>query len=663
MGAGGRTTTGDVVLGAMWRPGPAERERSRLLDFVAALGLDGVDALQVRAEADPGWYWDAVVRYLDIGFHRPYRQALDLSRGLPWAEFFPGGGYTYLTDAVIRPAAREPDRVAIVWEGDDGASRGLTTSGLAAEVSRCAAGLSRLGIRRGDRVGIFLPMIPEAAVAVLACGWVGAIIVPMFSGYGPEAVASRLRDAGATTLVTADGARRRGSTVPMKATADAALALAPEVGRCVVVRRTGQDVPMVAGRDTWWDDLLVPTTDDVPSDPIPTDANEPYMVIYTSGTTGAPKGAVHVHAGFPLKAAHDLAFCFDTGPGDTLFWLSDLGWMMGPWLLAGGLIAGATVVLFEGTPEFPAPDRIWELVARHRVTVLGLAPTVVRALMPHGDDWPARHDLSSLRVLGSTGETWNPTPWRWYAERVGGGHCPVINYSGGTETGGGIVGCLTVAPAVPGGFTGPVPGMAADVVDDAGRPVRGEVGELVVRQPWVGMTKGFWGDPDRYLATYWSRFPDVWVHGDWAEIGDDGWFLRGRSDDTLNIAGKRIGPAELESAAVSHPRVREAAAIGVPHPVKGECAVVFVVPAKAAGTGAGDDLALAGEVRKSVAAQLGAALRPDAVHVLSDLPRTRNGKIMRRLLRAAYLGTSPGDTSALENPAVLEEVAGMGPAG
>ena len=657
---GERTTDGTVSTTPSWQPGPAERERSRLLAFVASLGLDGVDALQARAEVDPGWYWDAVVRFLDIGFHRPPERPLDLSQGLPWAEFFPGAGYSYLTDAVVRPAARQPDRVAIVWEGDDGASRRLTTRELAAAVSRCAAGLARLGVRRGDRVGIFLPMIPEAAVATLACGWLGAVIVPMFSGYGPEAVAGRLRDAGATTLITADGARRRGATVPMKAVADAALALAPEVERCVVVRRTGDEVVTVEGRDHRWDDLDTSGGTEF-ARPVETDANDPYMVIYTSGTTGKPKGAVHVHAGFPLKAAHDLAFCFDVGPGDTLFWLSDLGWMMGPWLIAGGLITGATVVMYEGTPDFPAPDRLWDLVERHDVTVLGLAPTVVRSLMPHGDEWVTRHDLSSLRVLGSTGETWNPTPWSWYAERVGGGRCPVINYSGGTETGGGIVGCLTVAPPVPGGFSGPVPGMAADVVDGAGRSVRGEVGELVVRQPWVGMTRGFWSDPDRYLATYWSRFPDVWLHGDWAEITDEGWFLRGRSDDTLNIAGKRIGPAELESAAVTHPGVREAAAIGVPHAVKGECAIVFVVRSRPIGDNGVDDSALAAGVRTAVAAQLGAALRPDAVHVVADLPRTRNGKIMRRLLRAAYLGTPPGDTSALEDPAVLDEVVRLGP--
>jgi acetyl-CoA synthetase len=377
------------------------------------------------------------------------------------------------------------------------------------------------------------------------------------------------------------------------------------------------------------------------------------MIIYTSGTTGRPKGAVHVHAGFPIKAAHDLAMCFDLQSDDLLFWLTDLGWMMGPWAIAGGLLIGATVLLFEGTPDYPAPDRLWQVVEDHGVTVLGVAPTAVRALMSKGAEWVQKHDLSSLRILGSTGETWNPGPWRWYFDQVGGGRCPIINYSGGTETGGGIVGCVTLDPLKPCAFTGPVPGMDADVVDDEGQPVRGAVGELVVRQPWVGMTRGFWRDPERYLDTYWSRFPNVWVHGDWAEVDADGyWFIRGRSDDTLKVAGKRVGPAEIESAAVAHPAVQEAAAVGVPHDVKGECVVVFAVLRP----GHEPTAALAEEVRQTVAAQLGAALRPETVRFVHDLPRTRNAKIMRRVIRAAYLGQPAGDVSALENPAAVAEI-------
>ncbi|MBA3413792.1 MAG: AMP-binding protein, partial [Chloroflexia bacterium] len=345
---------------------------------------------------------------------------------------------------------------------------------------------------------------------------------------------------------------------------------------------------------------------------------------------------------------------------DTIFWLTDLGWMMGPWLIGGGLLLGATVLLFEGTPDFPQPDRLWRLVEDHRVSVLGVAPTAIRLLMGKGAEWVRERDRSSLRILGSTGETWNPEPWGWYLREVGEGRCPIINYSGGTETGGGIVGCDTLHPLKPGAFSGPVPGMAADVVDDAGQPLRGAVGELVVRRPWVGMTAGFWRDRQRYLETYWERFPGVWVHGDWAEIDADGqWFIRGRSDDTLKVAGKRVGPAEVESAATAHLAIQEAAAIGVPHPLKGESVVLFCIPrqtpvdAEAAG-------ALAAAVKVDVAARLGAALRPDEVVFVPDLPRTRNAKIMRRVIRAAYLGLPPGDTTALENPAAVAEIAAAG---
>jgi acetyl-CoA synthetase len=377
------------------------------------------------------------------------------------------------------------------------------------------------------------------------------------------------------------------------------------------------------------------------------------MIIYTSGTTGRPKGAVHVHGGFPVKGAQDLAHAFDLRAGDALFWFTDLGWMMGPWAISGALLLGATLVLYEGVPDHPGPDRLWSIVARHRVTHLGLSPTVIRALLAHGTEPVRAHDLSSLRVLGSTGEPWNPGPWQWYFDEVGGGRCPVINYSGGTEVSGGIVSGNLITPIKPTSFGGPSPGTAADIVDGAGAPIRGEVGELVIRQPLPGMTRGFWNDPDRYVETYWSRFPEVWVHGDWASVDADGyWFIHGRSDDTLKVAGKRVGPAEVESAAVAHPSVIEAAAIGVPHEIKGEAIVVFCVLRR----GETDDADLRAAVSKRVVDEMGKALKPDAVVVVQALPKTRSGKVMRRVVRAAYLGLDPGDLSSLEDPLTLEAI-------
>jgi acetyl-CoA synthetase len=639
-----------------WRPNDAYLDRSRLRRFMARHGIATYDELLARANDDPGWYWGAMAEELGLVWSRPYRRVLDLSRGKPWAEWFTGGGFNYVTSALDCHAdGPDGERTALIWEGDDGAVRRLTYRELQQETNRLANALRALGVARGDRVGVFLPMLPETAIAVLALGKLGAVFLPMFSGFGAEALASRLRDGEASLLIAADGAHRRGATTPMKTVADEAMAGAPSVQTCLVLRHTGDAVPWTPGRDVWWHEV-VPQAAPVFAT-VETDANEPYMLIYTSGTTGRPKGAVHVHAGFPVKAAHDLATCFDLQPDDTIFWMTDLGWMMGPWLICGGLIIGATLLLFEGTPDYPAPDRLWRLVDDHRVSVLGVAPTAIRALMGKGTDWVRARDRSSLRILGSTGETWNPDPWRWYFDEVGEGRCPVINYSGGTETGGGIVGCVTLRPIVPCGFNSPVPGMDADVVDEAGHPVRGAVGELVVRQPWVGMTSGFWRDPERYLETYWSRFPGVWVHGDWAEIAADGqWFIRGRSDDTLKVAGKRVGPAEVESAATAHPAVQEAAAIGAPHAVKGETVVVFAVPRP----GVDSTAALAEEVRQAIAADLGAALGPERVVWVRDLPRTRNAKIMRRVIRAAYLGLPPGDVTALENPAAVVEIAAAG---
>lgn len=646
---GNADETDDEVV---WWPTPDYRARSRLLRFLEHQGIADVDELRQRANADIGWFWDAVVRDLDLEFYEPYRQTVDLSRGAPWARWFCGGQYNYVHNALDRRASGiDADRIAIRWDAEDGARRSLTFAQLASETDRLARGLVNLGLGPGDRIGIFMPQIPEVVVAVLACGKIGAIFTPIFSGYAAPAVASRLQDCEARAVMIADGFLRRGKIVPMAATAADAVRQSPAVQHVIIQQRIGGALPDFGCQTTLWSDF--PTVEGGFATRR-TMADDPFMIIYTSGTTGRPKGAVHVQSGFPIKAAQDLAYCFDLQADDTLFWLTDIGWMMGPWVITGGLSLGATLSLYEGAIDFPQQDRLWQIVEEHQVTTLGISPTAVRALLPHGDNWVHKHDLSCLRVLGSTGEPWNPEPWRWLFEVVGGKRCPIINYSGGTEISGGIVGGLTVAPLKPCAFNGPVPGMDADVVDEAGKPLRAQVGELVIRQPWVGMTNGFWRDADRYLETYWSRWPGVWVHGDWAQIDADGsWYILGRSDDTIKIAGKRVGPAEVESAAVAHLAVAEAAAIGVPHAIKGEVLVVLVIlrPGQIASE------TLRTDIRSTITAHLGRALQPEEVRFVADLPRTRNAKILRRIVRAAYLGSSDlGDLTSLENAAAIDAV-------
>jgi len=643
-----------VVIGdVIWEPSEEVIARSRLKRFMDRHDIATYKELLARADADIEWFWDAAIKDIDVAFYRHYEQVVDLSHGKQWARWWIGARMNIVQSCLDRHRDREfHDKPALIWEGEPGEVRKLTYGELDQQVCRLAGALRRLGIRPGDRVGIFMPMCPEVAIAVLAVAKVGAVIIPLFSGYGPEAIATRLNDGEARLLICADGFYRRGQVVPMKETADKALVSCPTVKKVIVHRRVVREIPWNHARDLVWEVLVEDESDHAPTHEL--DPEDPLMIIYTSGTTGKPKGTLHVHGGFPIKAAQDMAHGFDVGSDDTIFWYTDLGWMMGPWLIFGSLVLGATMVLYEGTPDHPAPDRLWRMCAQHNVTVLGVSPTLVRSLMTHGDEPPARHDLSSLRILGGTGEPWNPEPFNWFFKHVGGGRIPIINYTGGTEISGGILCGNVITHLRPCSFAGPLPGMAADVVDAHGNPVKGEVGELVIRNPWPGMTRGFWGDRQRYLDTYWSRFEDVWVHGDWAydDPQDDLWYVLGRSDDTIKIAGKRLGPAEVESVLVGNPAVAEAAAIGVPDELKGEALVVFVVLRP----GRSGDEALASELKEMVASALGKPLRPHAVHFVNDLPRTRNAKILRRVVRSVYTGTDPGDLSSLENPSALAAI-------
>jgi len=642
------TFGGDIV----WRPSPQTIARSNLQRFMTLHGLESFDALMQRSTTDIAWFTDAVLKFLNIGFQVPYEKVVDLARGIQWPQWCVGGRMNIVyncLDKYFNTPTR--DKPALIYESEEGTVRTLTYGDLFMEVNRCANLLRERGLKKGDAIGLLMPMTPEIVIALLAIVKIGGIVLPLFSGYGAAAIASRLNDAEAKALFTADGFFRRGQLVPLKATADEAAQQTPSLYTLIVFRRAGNPIPMQAGRDLWWDEAM--TRQPALAHTEPTLAEDPLMIIYTSGTTGKPKGAVHTHCGFPVKAAQDMAFGTDVQPGDILYWMTDMGWMMGPWQVFGVTLLGATMFLYDGSPDWPGPDRLWSLVSRHRLTTLGVSPTLIRSLVKFGDEPIKQHDLSSLRAFASTGEPWNPDPWLWLFNTVGNGKLPIINYSGGTEISGGIVMGNPLLPLKPCAFSAPCPGIAADVFDENGQPVRNAVGELVIKAPWIGMTRGFWKDPDRYEQTYWSRWPNVWVHGDWAAIDQDNlWYILGRSDDTIKVAGKRVGPAEVESVLVGHPAVAEAAAIAVPDAVKGNEVVCFCVLKP----GHEPSDSLANTLRAKVAEEMGKPLKPREIKFVRDLPKTRNAKVMRRVIRAAYLNLPLGDTSSLENPAAIEAI-------
>ncbi len=618
----------DVV----WSPTPEVVAHANVTRLLERAGVDSYAELVRRSQLEPDWFWPLVVEDLGIEFSTPWERVLDESRGPEWTTWFVGGRINIARVCVHRWAERRPHDVAVVGLGEDGSRVERTYSELSRDVTRLAERLVELGVGPGDRVAIFLPMSPEVAVASHACAHIGAVQVPVFSGFAAPAVAQRLQASEAKVVITQTESSRRGTPVPMLEILEEARHRSPSVEHIVLAPFELDDLP---------GELL----------PLEVDSEHPYLLTYTSGTTGAPKGVVHVQGGFLVSIAREVAYQADAHEDDVIHFSTDMGWIMGPWTVVGAGAAGTQIVFAEGAPDWPS-DRLWQTVQDERVSILGLSPTLARALLPHGA--PAQ-DLSSLRAFVTTGEPWNPGPYRWLAEEVGGGRVPIINCSGGTEVGACFLSPTLVGPIKACSLGGPALGMAMDVVDPEGASLvgTGEVGELVCRRPFPGMTRGFWRDPERYLDAYWRRFPGVWTHGDWASVDEDGfWFLHGRSDDTLNIAGKRIGPAELESAAVGHPAVREAAAIGVPHDVKGEVAWIFccLLP----GEEPTPELALS--IAAGVSDELGKAFRPDRILFVDALPKTRSAKIVRRAVKAKALGTDPGDLSSLENPESLTAI-------
>ncbi|MHB8470688.1 MAG: AMP-binding protein [Gaiellaceae bacterium] len=617
--------------GFIWRPPPERIERANVTRLGRLLDAADYHELHRISLDEPDRFWRAVAD--DLGIAMAWDRVVDDSRGPEWCRWFVGARLNLARECLHRWAAARPDDEALVGRYEDGERDALTWAEASRQTTQLAEALVELGIEPGDRIAILMPMCPAVAVASHACAHVGAVQVPIFSGFAASAIAARLEDSGAKVVLCADWSLRRSKRMPMREMLD-------EAGRFAV-----EHVVEWSRDARAWPEVVTKQPGELA--PLELDAEAPYLLAYTSGTTGKPKGALHVHGGFLLSIAREAAYQADVGAGDRIHFATDMGWIMGPWTVVGGGAAGATIVFAEGAPDWP-DDRLWQLVESERLTMLGCSPTLVRALIPKGDPTA---DLSSLATLCTTGEPWNPDPYRWLFERVGRSRVPIVNCSGGTEVGACFLTTVLTEPIKPVALGFAALGQDMDVVDGEGNPVRGEVGELVCRRPWPGMTRGVWGDDERYLDAYWRRFPGIWTHGDWASIDADGyWFLHGRSDDTLNIAGKRIGPAELESAAIGSGLVAEAAAVGVPHEVKGEVAWIFCVATPGSEP---DDAAVAG----AVADALGKAFKPERIVWVGALPKTRSAKIVRRAVRASVLGRDPGDLSSLENPESLKEIA------
>ncbi|MDX1438955.1 MAG: AMP-binding protein [Rubricoccaceae bacterium] len=638
----------------VWQPDPDSIERTNLAEFWKKQGLNSYEELSDWAIEDVGRFWDAALNDLRVEFYEPYSQILDDSGGIERPVWCVGAQMNIVHNLLDKWQSTEvANRDAIRYETEEGDIRTLTYRELFEQVNICASGLRGYGFGKGDAVGLYMPMTPELVIAFLAVIKIGGIVLPLFSGYGTEAVATRLNDGSAKALFLSDGLKRRGRDIPMKPVADEALASCPTIEKVFVHNRCGLDVEIRDNRDVAWETLMSVGSENPSAETERTSAEDNVMLIYTSGTTGKPKGAVHTHCGFPVKGAQDMRHAMDLKPGEVMWWMSDMGWMMGPWLVFGTLLNAATMVLFDGAPDFPDIDRTWAMVERHGVTHLGISPTLIRALMPHGTEPIRKHDVNGLRAVGSTGSPWDPESWTWLFENVLYSKKPILNYSGGTEISGGIVCGNFVQPLKPCGFSGPVVGMDADVVDESGAPVRGVVGELAIRQPWIGMTRGFHGDDERYLDSYWRKIPGLWIHGDFAAVDKDGiWYILGRSDDTIKVAGKRLGPAEVEAVLNADERVVESAAIGVPDDIKGETVVAFCVLAD----GVKESDALRQELINLLVEALGKALKPKAIYFVDALPKTRNAKVMRRVIRATHLGNDLGNVTALEDPETITAI-------
>ncbi|HEB37507.1 MAG TPA: acetate--CoA ligase [Thermoplasmatales archaeon] len=612
-------------------------------------GIKSYEELLERAK-DIEWFWGEMAKEV-VNWYEPPKKTLEWNP--PYSEWFVGAKYNIVHDALDKHIGTpRENKIAYYFEGEPGDARKLTYKDLYREVNKLANALKQLGVKKGDRVGIYLPMIPELPIAMLACAKIGAIHSVVFSGFSALAFRERINDCKAKGLITCDSFYRRGKTVTLKKQTDEALEDAPSVEHCIVFKRTGEEIPWKEGRDLWWHEIVKNQPEECETEKM--DANDPLFILYTSGTTGKPKGVMHRHGGYAVGVATTLKWVFDIKDDDIWWCAADVGWITGhSYIVYGPLILGATSVIYEGAPNYPKPDRWSEIIEKYKVTILYTSPTSIRLFMRYGEEWVKKHDLSSLRLLGSVGEPINPEAWMWYYKHIGGERCPIMDTWWQTETGHFMITPLPITPLKPGSATKPFPGIHADVFNEEGKPVKNAGGHLVILKPWPGMLKGFYGDPERYQRTYWSKFPNVYLAGDVARKDEDGYFwIQGRADDVLNVSGHRIGNAEVESALVSHEKVAEAAVIGKPHELKGECIVAFVVLKE----GVEPSEELKNELREHVAKEMGKIARPDEIWFVNDLPKTRSGKIMRRVIRAKALGQDVGDVSTLANPEAVEEI-------
>jgi acetyl-CoA synthetase len=630
----------------LFPPPPEFARRARLSDPAE------YQRLYDRSINDADAFWAETAR-AELQFSKPFTKVL--TGEVPWVKWFEDGELNLSANCLDRHLATRADQPAIVWEGEPGEERVLTFAQLHAEVCRFAGALRALGVARGDKVAIYMPMVPEAAIAMLACTRIGAPHTVVFGGFSAEALRDRINDCQAKLCITADGGYRRGKVVPLKANVDRSLAQTPTIQKCVVLKRTGEAVPMVAGRDVYWHDVIAGQPATLAAESLP--AEHPLFILYTSGTTGKPKGIVHTTAGYLLGAHLTTKYVFDVRDDDLYWCTADIGWVTGhSYVVYGPLSNGMTTFMYEGAPDFPDKDRFWSIIARRKVTVFYTAPTAIRAFVRWGNEHPARHDLSSLRLLGSVGEPINPEAWMWYQEQIGRGRCPIVDTWWQTETGAIMMSPLPgVTPTKPGSCTIPFFGVAPEVVKkDGTRCGPNEGGFLIIKKPWPSMMRGIHGDPERYVKQYWSEIPGVYFTGDGSRRDEDGYYwVMGRVDDVLNVAGHRLGTAEIESALVSHPAVAEAAVVGPPHELKGQGICCFVTLKQ------GNDPvdSLKKQLSDHVVKEIGALARPDDIRFTDALPKTRSGKIMRRLLKEiATTGTALGDTTTLEDIGVLSRL-------